>query len=64
MSKESVTTLIQHQTPELRQIGEKVINGIRLSDEDGLLLFEQGSLSYVGALANYVREKLHDDKTY
>lgn len=64
MSKESVATLIQHQSPELQQIGEKVINNIRLSDEDGLLLFEKGSLSYVGALANYVREKLHDDNTY
>src|SRR6476660_9021506 len=64
MSKESVEQLIQHQPHELQQIGEKVINKIRLSDEDGLLLFEQGSLSYVGALANYVRENLHGDKTY
>src|SRR6476660_9004442 len=64
MSKESVEQLIQHQPHELQQIGEKVINKIRLSDEDGLLLFEQGSLSYVGALANFVREDLHGDKTY
>jgi len=28
------------------------------------LLFEKGSLSYLGMLANYVREKLHGNKTY
>ena len=28
------------------------------------MLFEKATLPYVGALANYVREKLHGDKTY
>src|SRR5579875_1789019 len=64
MSKEPVAALIQHQPDDLKKVGEKIINGTRLTDEDGLLLFEKGSLSYVGALANYVREKLHGHKTY
>jgi len=28
------------------------------------VLFEKATLPYLGALANYVREKLHGDKTY
>jgi aminodeoxyfutalosine synthase len=48
----------------LREIGEKVLAGTRLTREDGLLLFEQGTLPYLGALANFVREKKHGDKTY
>jgi aminodeoxyfutalosine synthase len=49
---------------ELRYIGEKVLNSQRLNFDEGVLLFEKASLPYVGALANYVREKLHGDKTY
>ncbi len=50
--------------PELRTAGEKIINEERLSEEDGLVLFEKASLSFVGALANLVRERLHGDITY
>jgi len=48
----------------LRSIGEKIIDQKRLSETEGLILFEKGNLPFVGALANYVREKLHGDKTY
>ena len=48
----------------LRTIGEKVIGRTRISGEDGIALFETASLPYVGALANYVRERLHGNKTY
>lgn len=64
MSKASVAALIQQQPEDLRSAGQKILDDIRLTDEDALLLFEKGSLSYVGALANYVREKLHGDKTF
>lgn len=50
--------------PELLQIGQKVIQGQRISLEEGLLLFERGELSYLGALANFIREQKHGDKTY
>lgn len=50
--------------PELRAVGEKIINKERLSEEDGVLLFEKASLPFVGALANLVRERLHGDVTY
>lgn len=48
----------------LQQIAEKVKSGTRISDEDCLQLFEKGSLAFVGALANYIREKMHGNKTY
>lgn len=49
---------------ELNTIREKVSTGERISDEEGLLLFEKGSLPFLGALANHIREKLHGQKTY
>ena len=64
MSRESVAQLVSEQPRELQAIGEKVINNIRISDEDALLLFHRGSLSFTGALANYVRERLHGNKTF
>ena len=57
--------LIERQSsPELRRIGEKVISGGRLSPDEGLSLFEKASLPFAGALANYVRELKHGNKTY
>src|SRR5678816_3131671 len=49
---------------ELLDIQEKVYNNERITDNEGLLLFEKGSLPLVGALANHIREKLHGDITY
>ncbi len=48
----------------LRSIGEKVIARKRISFDEGVLLFEKATLPYVGALANWVREQMHGDKTY
>jgi aminodeoxyfutalosine synthase len=56
--------VLNNSSKDLKKIGEKVIAKERLSFDDGVLLFEKGSLSYVGALANFVRERLHGDKTY
>ena len=49
---------------DLKAIALKVRSSERITDEECLVLFEKGSLGYVGALANDVREKLHGDKTY
>jgi aminodeoxyfutalosine synthase len=49
---------------QLLNIAEKIQNKQRLSDEEGVLLFEKGELPYLGALANHVRESLHGDKVY
>jgi len=49
---------------ELAFIADKVNNNKRITDEEGLLLFEKGDLPFLGALANSVRERMHGDKTY
>jgi aminodeoxyfutalosine synthase len=54
----------KNSDPELQTIADKVYSSERLSKEDGLLLFEKADLPFVGALANYVREKLHGNKVY
>lgn len=49
---------------DLKRIGNKILNKERISFDDGVILFQKGSLSYLGALANYVREQKHGNKTY
>ena len=49
---------------DLQRIGIKIFNDERISFEDGVTLFEKGSLAYIGSLANFVREKKHGNKTY
>lgn len=58
------TVLANEQNTELTRIAEKVINQQRITKEDGLLLFERGSLSFLGTLANIVRERMHGNTTY
>ena len=48
----------------LQTIAEKIYNSERITEEEGLFLFEKGDLPFLGSLANFVREKLHGDKTY
>jgi len=48
----------------LKSIGEKILARERISFDEGVLLFEKADLPYVGALANWVREQMHGDKTY
>jgi aminodeoxyfutalosine synthase len=61
----AIDTLVQSVTdPQLKTIAQKVKDGTRITDEECLVLFEKGSLPFVGALANFIREKLHADKTY
>lgn len=63
--KEAAEVLVKYNPDQtLKMIGEKVLKGTRISDEDCVYLFEHGSLSYVGFLANFIREKLHGNKTY
>ena len=49
---------------DLKKIGNKILNNERISFEDGVLLFEKGSLAFLGALANWKRESMHGNKTY
>lgn len=49
---------------DLKRIAEKVLRSERITFEEGVILYEQGDLGYLGVLANYIREKRHGDKTY
>ena len=49
---------------ELQSIATKILDQKRISPQDGILLFEKASLPFLGALANFVRERLHGDTTY
>jgi len=59
-----IEPIVKTANKSLQPIAEKIFASERITASDGLLLFEQGSLSFLGALANYVREKLHGNKTY
>lgn len=48
----------------LKTIAEKVHEGVRITPEDGRLLFERASLSFVGHIANLIRERRHGDLTW
>ena len=64
-NKAAIVSLVEAtKDKELQQIANKIINKERISSDDGVLLFEKGSLSWLGTLANYVREQKHGDKTY
>lgn len=45
-------------------IADKVKNNERITEEEGLLLFEKGELGFLGALANYVADRLHNGRVY
>ena len=64
MKTMSIGQLVSTQPDDLKEIGSKIINGIRITDDDALLLFEKAGLPYVGALANHVRERMHGDQTF
>ncbi len=49
---------------ELRAIGQKVRARERITESEGLYLYEHAALSYLGALANFIREYKHGDATY
>ena len=62
---QSIDTLINHTADAtLKNIAEKVNLKQRITDEEGLYLFEKASLSFVGFLANYISETKHGDITY
>jgi len=64
MSVPALDVLIAQETSPLQAIAQKIIRKERISPADGLLLFQSGSLSFLGALANHVRERLHGHVTY
>lgn len=65
-SAEQLDILLQN--PDLsedhRRIVLKVIDNQRITFDEGVFLFEHGELAFVGALANFVRERKNGDATF
>jgi aminodeoxyfutalosine synthase len=49
---------------QLLTITEKVKNEERITEEEGVLLFEKGELGFVGSLAAHIAQRLHGGKVY
>lgn len=65
-SEHQLNTILQDtQLPENhRKIAQKVKDNQRISFDEGVYLFENCDLPFVGVLANYIREKRHGNNTY
>ncbi|WP_116106004.1 aminofutalosine synthase MqnE [Lewinella sp. IMCC34191] len=65
-SAPSLSTLLRDSrlAANLRSVAQKVERGERITPEEGLLLYEEAPLGYLGALANHIRERKHGDNTY
>ena len=61
-----MSTVHSFQTDEARLglVHRKVVAGERLNADDALALYRTGDILAVGWMANYVRERMHGDKTY
>ncbi len=59
-----IRSLIKTADAGLYRIGEKILAEERITAAEGEELFERGSLPFLGALANHVRERMHGDRTY
>ncbi|MEN9599332.1 MAG: hypothetical protein RL596_1651 [Bacteroidota bacterium] len=65
MNSGAIQVLIDAEKDKaLQAIGNKIIAGERLHFDEGVTLFEKASLPFAGALANWVREQKHGNKTY
>jgi len=51
-------------SPVILSIGEKILNGKRLNNEEALLLFEEAPVAYLGSIANKIRLSKHGKVTY
>lgn len=49
---------------ELKTIAQKVLSGKRISTVEGLILFEEGELGFLGSLSNNVRQRINGNKTF
>jgi aminodeoxyfutalosine synthase len=49
---------------ELKAIANKVFNGERITFDEGVLLYKEAELGFLGILANYVREKKNGNYVY
>lgn len=56
--------MIHSSDKQMKDIAEKVEAGVRLSEEDGLYLYQSNDLLSIGQLANQVNQRLNGNKVY
>ncbi|MFM1875681.1 MAG: hypothetical protein RL266_1418, partial [Bacteroidota bacterium] len=49
---------------KFKTIARKVLDGERISFDEGVFLYEKGELAYLGSLANYIKEMLYGNKVF
>ena len=66
LSSQSPQSIIENSSypPELKAIAQKVFAGKRISFDEGVLLYKQAELGFLGTLANFVREKKSGNRVY
>jgi aminodeoxyfutalosine synthase len=66
MDKAQVSALIGKgkSSPLLKNIGFKVLNNERLNFDEGVTLYKEAELGFLGMLANFVRENKNGNYTY
>lgn len=63
--KNDIIPIIESEpSAAIRSIAEKVLDSHRINTEEARLLYEEGSLGMLGALANIVRERKNGKRTY
>jgi aminodeoxyfutalosine synthase len=62
----NINTILDSTTNDgkLAFIGNKIVAGERILPDEGLYLFENASPGWLGAMANFVRERMHGHRTY
>lgn len=66
MSKGDIKSILSKANldSQLTTIADKILEGQRISENDGITLFEKGELGFLGALANYVKETKHGNTVF
>ncbi len=65
MKKTNISAVLSDKNldSDFRNITKKIINKKRITFNEGVRLFD-ADLSFLGSLANYIRQEKHGDKTY
>jgi aminodeoxyfutalosine synthase len=63
VNKQHTIDLMNFPTP-LSSIAQKVVSGVRITTEEGLLLYNTADLGFLGMLANIIREKINGNDAF
>lgn len=65
MEESSIQSILNSKLDEeLKSIALKVQNQERITFDEGVTLYEKGTLAYLGVLANHIKERRHGDTVF